>query len=83
MQFLEPCLIAVRMAGSTKISNQDLYLKWFKFFLANIPPTRPVLLIEDGHASHLLLEVIQLARDNNVHILCLPAHTTHILQPLD
>ena len=24
-----------------------------------------------------------MARDNNVHILCLPAHTTHILQPLD
>ena len=38
--------------------NQDLYLKWFKFFLVNIPPTRPVLLIEDGHASHVSLEVI-------------------------
>ena len=25
--------------------NQPLYTKWFKFFLANIPPTRPVLLV--------------------------------------
>lgn len=63
--------------------NQGLYLKWFKFFLANIPPARPVLLIEDGHASHITLEVIRLARENDVHLLCIPAHTTHLLQPLD
>ena len=27
--------------------------------------------------------IIELARANNVHLLCLPAHTTHILQQLD
>ena len=37
----------------------------------------------DGHSSHVSIEVIQLARDNGVHLLCLPSHTTHILQPLD
>lgn len=31
--------------------NSELYLEWFKFFIANIPLTHPVLLIEDGHAS--------------------------------
>ena len=55
---------------------------WFKFFLKNIPPTRTVLVIEDGH-SHISLEAIKLAQDNDVHLLCLPSHTTHILQPLD
>ena len=63
--------------------NNSLYLQWFKFFLDNIPPTRPVLLIEDGHSSHVSIELIELARENGVHLLCLPAHTTHILQPLD
>ena len=63
--------------------NEELYIKWFKFFLAKIPPTRPVLLIEDGHSSHISIDVIQLARDNGIHLLCLPAHTTHLLQPLD
>ena len=24
-----------------------------------------------------------MARENNIHLLCLPAHTSHILQPLD
>ena len=37
----------------------------------------------DGHSSHVSIDVIELARDNNVHLLCLPSHTTHILQPLD
>lgn len=63
--------------------NKDIYLNWFHFFLKNIPPTRPVLLIQDGHASHISIELIELARANDVHLLCLPAHTTHILQPLD
>ncbi len=63
-------------------SNKDIYLEWFRFFL-HIPPARPVLLIQDGHASHMSIELIELARANGIHLLCLPAHTTHILQPLD
>ena len=63
--------------------TQEIYMEWFQWFLANIPPTRPVLLIEDGHASHISIEILELARTNDVHLLCLPAHTTHILQPLD
>ena len=63
--------------------TQELYIEWFKFFLTCIPPTRPVLLIEDGHSSHISIDVIELARENSVHILCIPSHTTHLLQPLD
>ena len=63
--------------------NTDRFLQWFGFFLRNIPPVRPVLLVMDGHGSHVSIELIELARTNDVHLLCLPAHTTHILQPLD
>ena len=63
--------------------NAQLYLDWFKFFLENVPPTRPILLIQDGHHSHVSIELIELARANDVHLLCLPAHTSHLLQPLD
>ena len=63
--------------------NTELYLQWFKYFLDNIPPARPVLLIQDGHASHISIEVIELAKANDIYLLCLPAHTTHILNPLD
>ena len=63
--------------------NAELFIKWFEFFLKMIPPLRPVLLILDGHASHVTVDVVELARRNDIHMLCLPAHTTHILQPLD
>ena len=63
--------------------NSDLFSKWFEFFVKTIPPSRPVLLLLDGHASHVSIEVIELARSNDVHMLCLPTHTTHILQPID
>ena len=52
-------------------------------FLANIPPARHVLLVQDGHSSHISIELIELARQNEVTLLCLPAHTSRILQPLD
>ena len=63
--------------------NADLFLEWFKFFINNIPPTRPVVLIQDGHSSHVSIELVELACENNIHLLCLPSHTSHILQPLD
>ena len=63
--------------------NQDLYIEWFRFFISLIPAIRPVLLVMDGHCSHMSLEVIQLAQENDIHLLCLPSHTSHLLQPLD
>lgn len=61
--------------------NQELYHRWFIFFLANLL-TQPVLLIEGGHSSHASREVVKLAQDNGVQFLCLSAHTTHVDQPL-
>ena len=42
----------------------------------------PKLLILDGHESQLKIDIINLCRENNVHLYCLPPHTTHIFQPL-
>ena len=53
------------------------------FFLENIPLVLSVLIIEDGHSSHISTQVIEEACKNDVYLLCLPAHTTHIMQPLD
>ena len=48
-----------------------------------IPPLRPVLLVSDGHGSHITIDAIEYARSNEIHLLRLPSHTSHILQPLD
>jgi len=44
--------------------NQDIYLKWFDFFISRIPPAQPVLLIQDGHGSHFSIELVERARAN-------------------
>jgi hypothetical protein len=61
----------------------------YEFWLENvfIPATahvnRPLLLIIDGHASHISLKILNLLRSNQIICLMLPSHSTHALQPLD
>lgn len=65
--------------------NGTIFCKWFEEFIKHTHPTKedPVLLIVDGHCSHKEYKVITTARENNVHILSLPPHSTHKMQPLD
>ena len=37
----------------------------------------------DNHDSHVSIETVQAALDNEIVLAGLPTHTTHILQPLD
>ncbi|CAB1099762.1 unnamed protein product [Ectocarpus sp. CCAP 1310/34] len=41
------------------------------------------VLMLDGHASHVSLEIVELARSLNIHLVQLPSHMSHITQPLD
>jgi hypothetical protein len=55
-------------------------------FLPQTQPENPndaQLLIVDGHGSHTLDEFMTICYLNNVYLLFLPAHTSHVLQPLD
>ncbi|KAB0790448.1 hypothetical protein PPYR_15170 [Photinus pyralis] len=59
---------------------------WLDHFLRHAQPTadQPILLIPDGHASHTKnIALLETARKKHVHIICLPPHTSHRLQPLD
>lgn len=40
------------------------------------------LLLVDGHDSHVSWHVVEFAVQYEIHVLCLPVHVTHILQPL-
>lgn len=62
----------------------DLFYQWFtEVFLANCGKRRPCLLIMDNHTSHLSPRVIDSARENGIDLLFFPAHSSHLLQPLD
>ena len=45
--------------------------------------TQPILLLYDGHRSHVSLTIIEWANSQNIILFVLPPHTSHVLQPLD
>jgi hypothetical protein len=46
-------------------------------------PGRHRMLILDRHGSHVDIEFMWECRQHQIHLLYLPAHTSHLLQPLD
>jgi hypothetical protein len=53
-----------------------------------IPQTQPDgnnwrLLIMDGHGSHVSIDFLWLCKQHKIQLLFLPAHSSHVLQPLD
>lgn len=74
----------VFMNKKSSYINSDLFLKWFnEVFLRHKNPRR-TLLVLDGHSSHSNnIHLLEVAKENDVILLCLPSHTTHALQPLD
>ena len=41
---------------------------------------RPRLLIVDGHSSHFTWSFLEYAKEKEIVVICLPPHTTHVLQ---
>jgi 4-hydroxybenzoate polyprenyltransferase len=62
-------------------------LEWLqKIFIPLTTPSEPKeqrLLIMDGHGSHETDEFMFLCYEHNIHVIYLPPHTSHVLQPLD
>lgn len=64
--------------------QSDVFLNYFKTsFLKAVGTERPQLLIYDGHSTHLSLNLLETARSEDIHIIKLPPHSSHLLQPLD
>ncbi len=67
--------------------NQAVALQWLEqIFIPYTQPEDPTqqrLLVLDGHNSHTIVEFMWLCHSNNIHVIYLPAHTSHVLQPLD
>ena len=65
-------------------TDQELFMHWLKeHFLKYAVPGRPLLLLLDGHSSHYEPASMELAREEDVIVFCLPPHTTQDSQPLD
>ncbi|XP_053380044.1 jerky protein homolog-like [Mercenaria mercenaria] len=69
-------------------SNASIFRQYLEdHFLPHIggggSAEEPVLLLFDGHASHISSDLIDWAKERHVVLFVLPAHTSHVLQPLD
>jgi hypothetical protein len=69
-------------------TSNSIGLEWLNRLF--IPITRPIegpteyrLLILDGHGSHTTDEFMLAALEARIQLLYLPAHSSHLLQPLD
>ncbi|XP_065683261.1 uncharacterized protein LOC124813179 [Hydra vulgaris] len=66
--------------------DTNLFMDFIRHFVihGNCSTTNKCLLILDGHKSHTKnLNLLNYASINGLHILSLPPHTSHKLQPLD
>ncbi|KAH7469551.1 hypothetical protein FOMA001_g13871 [Fusarium oxysporum f. sp. matthiolae] len=67
-------------------TNNQLGLDWLQHFDRSTKD-RSVgsyrLLILDGHESHHSIEFERYCEENKIITLCMPAHASHLLQPLD
>jgi hypothetical protein len=66
--------------------NNDLALAWLKHFDAHTKASSAGayrLLIIDGHESHCSVEFQDYCKENKIIALCMPSHSSHLLQPLD
>ncbi|WAR28587.1 hypothetical protein MAR_014291 [Mya arenaria] len=64
--------------------DTDIFHQWFvKCFIPHCGKARPVLLTMDNHGSHVSINTVKAAIENDVVLMGFPGQTTHILQPLD
>lgn len=66
-------------------SNEELFQDWLEHFKKFCKPTKedPVLLLLDNHGSHISLKTYNFCRLNHIHVVSIPPHTSHKIQPLD
>lgn len=65
--------------------ESETFLVWFRDVFLNFTSSLSgeKILFLDGHTSHISIPLTQFANEHNVTIMCIPAHTSHALQPLD
>lgn len=65
-------------------TNNDLALAWLEHFDMYAKPVGVYrLLIIDGHKSHSSLCFQDCYKEKKIITLCMPTHSSHLLQPLD
>jgi hypothetical protein len=79
----QPWVIKTTANGWT---DNDTALEWIQHFDKHTKDRRQGvyrMIVLDGHESHLSAKFEDFCKANNIITLCLPAHSSHLTQPLD
>jgi hypothetical protein len=79
---LDPRIWTTNWSGFCPTSGASPILYWLSPWQPGNPDDARLLIV-DGHGSHTSDEFMTMCYLNNVYLLFLPAHTSHVLQPLD
>ena len=60
----------------------EIFALWFENFVKQVKK-RPLLVVYDGHLTHVSLNLIKKAMEERITIVKLPPHVNDKLQPLD
>ncbi|XP_065673289.1 uncharacterized protein LOC136090507 [Hydra vulgaris] len=64
--------------------EDSIFESWIDRFIIHVKDyEKPVLLLCDGHNSHITYSTVKKALNNHIILLWLPPNTSHALQPLD
>jgi hypothetical protein len=67
--------------------DSEVFISWLRnVFIPSIESRnvrKPVLLLIDGHKTHVSMEASDTCLANGVELYCLLEHSSHIMQPLD
>ncbi|XP_015117614.1 uncharacterized protein LOC107041532 [Diachasma alloeum] len=73
----------IYMSPKSSYINSELFIRWLEqTFFPNLTGPKNLLIL-DGHGSHMQYAALELCRQHDVTVVCLPSHMTHKLQPLD
>lgn len=65
--------------------DANIFNDWLEFQM--IPRLKKLqgkkVLLCDNLSSHITVNALQLCRNNDIHLICLPPNSTHLTQPLD
>jgi hypothetical protein len=76
------CYSYVLLLSDNGWMTSDIFEAWLANFI-RVVKQRPIVLVLDGHKTHIGINVIKLAMENGIWLLKLPSHSTDKLQPLD
>lgn len=76
---------SMMLCSDSGYSNSELFPVWLKHFQKHVvsSESNPVLLILDNHGSHISIESVLFCRQHSIHLLSIPPHCSHKIQPLD